>query len=615
MLRFYSNISMRGSHIYDCPDLAHVIYQQDHNYLEGDLVVNNNRLYVATHDFTSQNAGPKIEDDFNADVTALHLKLTSFGDGVSIQEYAQGVAYKKDTLVYLGDRMGRVALDFTSDSVEATVQESYDVDKTAKNIIVDKIAIDELDEQLLKAIPIVAFVDHSDIPRFENGVVISGAVPKFRDGSTLTTIERKGASFLYIVETNGDLIGMGLITQYDETADEFTVNAMKYGTGLKDNILACDHILTKREVGEFEIISKDQLLGPKLTIKSTPPVDTTQLWFESNELDSREISVGTINVKQYNTTTHTWDPDTYDLKSGDIVKNENGTDWQYYRIQLIGHVGVSVENWQLVYDKNQTLGKVIDVDTLQNQVTIRIIHSGSSEATVLTEDVTANAVVGAAPIGTTFPKGMSFTEFVKKISLKDILASFNFTASGSGLKKKGTSVNGSTLALVFTNLGNVPIQDIVFYHENTVLDTQPYVSGTSTYTFVFPIVITDTTTFSVAVNQDNSYVSRKSVKFTFVNPSYIGTCSTLTPSSAEILTMVESLKEGKGGTYTQNISDARTCYAYPASMGNLTHIKDDNNFEYINSFTKTTDTINGETYNVYTLTDPVTATNFVWKFE
>ena len=51
-------------------------------------------------------------------------------------------------------------------------------------------------------------------------------------------------------------------------------------------------------------------------------------------------------------------------------------------------------------------------------------------------------------------------------------------------------------------------------------------------------------------------------------------------------------------------------YKYPKSLGALTSIKDANNFDYINSYTKTEETINGIAYYVYTLTDPMTITGF-----
>lgn len=51
-------------------------------------------------------------------------------------------------------------------------------------------------------------------------------------------------------------------------------------------------------------------------------------------------------------------------------------------------------------------------------------------------------------------------------------------------------------------------------------------------------------------------------------------------------------------------------YKYPKSFGMLTSIKDANNFDYINSYTVTEETINDISYYVYTLTDPMSITGF-----
>lgn len=72
-----------------------------------------------------------------------------------------------------------------------------------------------------------------------------------------------------------------------------------------------------------------------------------------------------------------------------------------------------------------------------------------------------------------------------------------------------------------------------------------------------------------------------------------------------------TLKNSKGFTWN-NISCEKDIlvYKYPKSLGALTSIKDANNFDYINSYTRTEETINGLVYYVYTLTDPMTITGF-----
>ena len=56
-------------------------------------------------------------------------------------------------------------------------------------------------------------------------------------------------------------------------------------------------------------------------------------------------------------------------------------------------------------------------------------------------------------------------------------------------------------------------------------------------------------------------------------------------------------------------------YAYPAELGNLTSIMDEiNNISYTNSFTKSTVSVDGISYNVYTQTDPSASTDVELKF-
>ncbi len=74
--------------------------------------------------------------------------------------------------------------------------------------------------------------------------------------------------------------------------------------------------------------------------------------------------------------------------------------------------------------------------------------------------------------------------------------------------------------------------------------------------------------------------------------------------------LTSELRTGKGDTITVSLTNQRVIYMYPRSFGNLTSIKDANNFDYINSYTLSTGTVNGVEYNIYILTDPVTITNF-----
>ena len=77
-----------------------------------------------------------------------------------------------------------------------------------------------------------------------------------------------------------------------------------------------------------------------------------------------------------------------------------------------------------------------------------------------------------------------------------------------------------------------------------------------------------------------------------------------------VVGLTSTLRTAKGSTLTFNLTNQRIVYMYPSSFGNLTSLKDANNFDYINSYTLSTKDFNGVTYNIYILTDPVTISGF-----
>ena len=258
------------------------------------------------------------------------------------------------------------------------------------------------------------------------------------------------------------------------------------------------------------------------------------------------------------------------------------------KYRLIGDDPTDIENWKEVAEGgggSSALSELTDVD-LDNPTDGQVLkydgekwvngEGGGGDAS-LESAVTSNLAVGAIASGTTLPKGTTFTEFAQKLLITEIAPTTTFSASGSGVKEVGTSVT-PTLTLVINSKGTGTPLAIKFYDGSTLLDTQDYVDGTNTYTFVMA--------------------------------SYYGAVATAPTDKAGIVALTKNVKNTKALTATFTLSNQRSCYCYPASFGNLSSIKDANNFEYISSYTKTTVAVDGVDYNVYTLTDAVTATGF-----
>lgn len=90
--------------------------------------------------------------------------------------------------------------------------------------------------------------------------------------------------------------------------------------------------------------------------------------------------------------------------------------------------------------------------------------------------------------------------------------------------------------------------------------------------------------------------------------SYYGVINTSTIN--DISGLSSRLSSNKSYTYTASLTEQRIAYIYPKTFGELTSIKDANNFDYINSYTRSTSIFNGVEYYIYILTDPVTINNF-----
>lgn len=93
--------------------------------------------------------------------------------------------------------------------------------------------------------------------------------------------------------------------------------------------------------------------------------------------------------------------------------------------------------------------------------------------------------------------------------------------------------------------------------------------------------------------------------------SYYGVIDTEDVTEADIINMMKTLNTSKNysATYTLN-NNQRSVFMYPSDYGELSSIKDANNFDYINSYKLVKMIYNEVEYNVYILKDPVKINGF-----
>ena len=129
--------------------------------------------------------------------------------------------------------------------------------------------------------------------------------------------------------------------------------------------------------------------------------------------------------------------------------------------------------------------------------------------------------------------------------------------------------------------------------------------GTTKYTIEDGII--NTTTFTITYTLVDGITYSASQKMSFIYSSYHGVVDKDTiASNIDITILNKKLLSSKGFTTTFKLINQKYCYLYPSSYGELTSIKDDKNYELLESFLKDTITINDISYYAYVLEYAVT---------
>lgn len=193
----------------------------------------------------------------------------------------------------------------------------------------------------------------------------------------------------------------------------------------------------------------------------------------------------------------------------------------------------------------------------------------------------------------------------------------SLTASGSTtVREKGTAVTASTLTAAVTKR-STDISRIQFFLGGvSVYDENPALTvGSGSTVYPWTGSFSDNSTFRVDVTDTTDGTNgpttvQSSVNFTFVYPYYNGV-GTPGLSAAAVAALTKDVRVSTASlakTFT-TASGEVFYFAYPASYGDLTSIKDINNFESISSWTKRTENITGldanpVSYNIYEFSIP-----------
>lgn len=227
-----------------------------------------------------------------------------------------------------------------------------------------------------------------------------------------------------------------------------------------------------------------------------------------------------------------------------------------------------------------------------------------------------NISVGGYGIGTSFPTDKTIVEMLDGLlypyTLPSVSLSMNPSAS---VKEYGNPISSVILSANIIKKSS-DIVKIEYYKNGSLIKTNTSLAnGNSVDTYTDSTGVNSTTTYSVKLYDSKPNSVTSSSSFTYVYPMYIGSLSMLNPTESDVKAMTKRIVTKGNQSISYTISSSRFCFAYPSSYGNIVSIKDPNNFEMINSFTKTVSTFTmldglSVSYNIYTLSSQTSQTTF-----
>ena len=243
-----------------------------------------------------------------------------------------------------------------------------------------------------------------------------------------------------------------------------------------------------------------------------------------------------------------------------------------------------------------------------SRIASKMQASGGGEvAAELTKDITFAAAVGGIAKGTTFLTGTPIEDVLEQMG--DVYEAPGITLSLSVpvLAKIGTSIPTTTMTAKVTK-GSAALTKVNFYVNNASVYTRD-ITTAGIYAYNHDTEISDTATFKAIVFDKTGGTNSATAEVKFVRPFYNGTSDTATISSLDGLNEVLAAKGTQVAVYTAN--NEYLVFAYDKSYGNLEKILDENDFQNLNDWTKSTV---GD-YFVYVSNTPTTITNYTYKFE
>jgi len=192
------------------------------------------------------------------------------------------------------------------------------------------------------------------------------------------------------------------------------------------------------------------------------------------------------------------------------------------------------------------------------------------------------------------------------------------TTPATGLREFGNTATDVALSAVTTK-GTNNITSVKFYRGATLIETVTSpIAGGGTETFTDTTDLETTTSYTCKVSDGTQEVTSNIKTFTFLYPYYYGVGDPDLTAS-EVAGLTKAVVASGTKTYSFSPTSQVYYFAYPASNGELTSIKDPNGFNITSDWTLRVEDITGldstaQSYNIYEFNNLTTQTGFAITF-
>lgn len=243
----------------------------------------------------------------------------------------------------------------------------------------------------------------------------------------------------------------------------------------------------------------------------------------------------------------------------------------------------------------------------------KALDSALSSGAKLEQSLTVSNPVGSATSGKTYPKDTKLEAVLRDILIKEVAPSLTLAIVPENTLYDVVETVVSAITVKATCTKNTyNLSKVEFYLDNVLKHTQNIsANGTYTYDMIWDIPTNTDFTLKAIVYDSKSGTpmsTTKSITVKFVGKSYYGFVADNIgiPTESQVKALQNNvLKDTKNLKYSNITFDYnKVVYAYPASFGNLTSIKDEiGNFDYTSSFSKQNLTIDSIPYVLYIQND------------